>query len=292
MPGQNIAYALEREIILEEKYQTSAETERYASTDVSFRDRFGLDIGWGYGYSYAEIHTQVYGPDPALKTYLNTLDMDFSTNMGIVRLRGRYMINPRLYAYLGAPMGFVEVKEEVWPKSLFEEEDIEAGIGDVSAGLQYFLFPETEKIPSTIVSFEVNSDTSEYYSLGDGLWGYTGGLRLTKTISDPYYLFGLGHYTHRVEDSGIDPGNITGYGGGIGLLLSEIGRIELGLRLIDFAETELNDVTLFEDDDNLTLFLSLYGEQGTSVHILLGNIDEEISSDRTTFGVEFSFPIF
>jgi len=292
--GHNAAFASERDIILEESYQTEGEKQRYRTGEeqISFSDRFHLNFGIGYGYSYAQTLTGIYGPDPALETYLEQLGMEFSENLGTFRITASYMINPRTFAYFGVPFGLVELHTEEGSTLFSEDYDYEFGVGDLYGGLGYLLLPETESIPSTIINLDINSDTTEYYSLGDGLWDITGGAKVSKSLAKSFYVFGVGNYTERLEKNDIEPGNIVGYGGGIGFLLTS-SRIEIGIKEAQIDETEFNNAILFPDGEDLALNFSIYSlfEGGGSFHFNWGNLDEGMDFERNTFGFEFSVPI-
>jgi len=292
--GQDVVIALEREIILEDTYQTQQEKERYQreEEEISFADRFRLDFSIGYGYSYAQILTGIYGPGPALQTYLNQLDMEFSENLLTSRLTASYMVNPRTFAYFGVPFGVVELQTEAGSTQLLPEQEYEFGVGDLFGGVGYLLLPETESVPSTIINLDINSDTTEHYSLGDGLWDVTGGARISKSLSKSFYTFGVASYTDRLEKNDIEPGNIVGYGGGIGFL-SEDMRVEIGLKAAQIDETEFNNATLFNDDEDLAFNFSVYSlfEGGFNFHFTMGNLDEGMDFERNTFGFELSVPI-
>lgn len=290
---QNSGFAYERELILEETYQTQEEKQRYQKKEkLNFEDRFGLDFSFGYGYSYAQVLTGIYGPDPTLETYLNQLDMEFSENVGSFRLTASYMVNPRTFTYFGVPFGVVEVQTKAGSELLLDDPEYEFGVGDLFGGVGYLLLPETKTVPSTIINLDINSDTSKYYSLGDGLWDITAGTRISKSLSESFYTFGVASYTERLEKNDIEPGNITGYGGGIGIL-SDIMRIELGVKTAQIDQTEFNNATLFKDDEDLALNFSVYSlfPGGVDFHFTVGNLDEGMDFERNTFGLEFSIPI-
>jgi len=292
--GQEIAIAFEREIILEESYQTEQEKQRYQrdKEQMSFEDRFHLDFGIGYGFSYTQTLTGIYGPDSRTQTYLNQLGMEFSENLGTFRLRASYMLDPRTFAYFGVPFAVVKLQTEQGSRFVVPENEYKFGVGDLYGGLGHVLLPETEAIPSTTIYLDINADNAKYYSLGDGLWGITGAGRISKSLDKSFYVFGTGNYTERQEKNDIEPGKIVGYGGGVGFHVGS-SRVEIGVTEAQIDETEFNNAILFPDNEDLTLNISVYSlfEGRGSFHFNWGNLDEGMDFERNTFGFEFSIPI-
>jgi len=280
------APAYEKEVVLGEEYQTQREKE-------ALTDRFRLDWGFTYGITTStesSIISGWYDLDPAFAFYLEQLDMEYSRNFLSMRLTGIYLITPRLDISATVPFGLVEPRREregIFPNF---DEDYEFAVGDISGGMNYYLLPETEGIPGVVVGLDVSSGTSKFTSLGNGVWDITGGLRVQKHLAEPFYVFGLGDYTYTMEKNDVNPGDITGYGGGIGFVFGGQNILEIGLKWYDIGEAEFRDVPLLPENDNLLLTISLRTNAG-SVNAFFAGFDEGIDSDRTTFGIEYVIPI-
>ncbi len=285
MPNVGLPY--EREIVLSEEYQTEREK-------VVLKDRFRLDLGFGYGLSYAQILTGLYGLDPHIEAYLESLGLEYSETYGVFRVAGIYALSPRTGVYLGVPFSAVELKHEKGVARLFEESDVEFGVGDVYGGAYYHLLLEGKRTPSVIASLDMNSDMAKYSSLGDGTWDFTGGIYARKYVSDSFYVFGMADYTARLEKHDTDPGDVFGYGGGIGFLLGG-SFLEVGLRAASIGETKIGEATWFDSDEDLALTFALKSPpfvRGGDARIIIANLDEGFDIKRNTFGFEYSFPIF
>jgi hypothetical protein len=284
----NIGLSYEREIILSEEYQTKKEKE-------VLKDRFRLDLGIGYGFSYSStaIITGLYELDPVYEAYLDRLGIEFSKNFITMRLTAAYAISPRFGIYANVPFGIVEpMKEKEGLARLSEEQDYEFGIGDISGGIYYHLVPETERIPNVIVSFDLNSNIAEYTSLGNGVWDLTGGLQLRKFLSKSFFLFGLGDYTYTMEEKDVNPGDVIGYGGGIGFLSWGDSITEIGLKAYSIGEGEVGGVKWLDKNEDLVFNLTFKSLlKGGSSTFFIAGLAEGLDFERNTFGFEFSIPI-
>lgn len=294
---QNVGFPYEREIILSEEYQTEKEKERLKGVTkpeeekIIFKDRFRLDISGGYGFSYASagIISGLYGLDSKYKTYLDRLDMEFSENLVQLRLTATYLLSPKIGIYLGLPAGVVKERD----KGRFDDSNnISGGVGDVYGGIFYNVLSETKYRPNVTINFDANSNTAKFSSLGDGLWDYTLGIQPRKFVAKSLYLFGVADYTFRMKESNIDPGGIIGYGGGVGILWGQ-SIIEPGLKAYSIGETKLDSKTLFDDDKDLIFNIALKSlfNRG-SLNFTVGNLDEGLDFRTTTWGFEYSFPVF
>jgi len=284
----NIVLSFEREVVLSEEYQTEREKE-------VLQDRFRLDLGWTYGITTStetSIISGWYDLSPAFAYYLDRLDMEYSRNFVSMRTTARYLISSRLGISATVPFGFVEPKREregIFPNY---DEEYEFTLGDISGGINYCLLPETEQIPNVTVNLGLDSDTSKYTSLGNGVWDVTGGLQARKLLSQSFYIFGLSDYTYTMEKNDVDPGDITGYGGGIGFILGQnINNIlEIWLKKYDIGESEIGGIKWLPENDSLVLNLSFRTNVG-GVNMFMAGFDEGISHDRTMFGIEYVLPI-
>ncbi len=280
------ASAFEREVVLGKEYQTKREAQ-------VLEDRFRLDLGWTYGITTStesSIITGWYDLDPAFAFYLDRLGLEFSRNFLSMRTTATYLISPRLGISATVPFGLVEPKREregIFPNY---DEEYEFDVGDISGGINYCLLPETERIPNVVVGFDLSSDTSKFTSLGNGVWDVTGGLRVQKLLSKSFFAFGLSDYTYTMEKNDIDPGDVVGYGGGIGFVLAEDNILEIGLKQYEIGEAEFRDVPLLPENDSLLLTISWRTNAG-SVNAFLAGFEGGMDHDTTTFGVEYVLPI-
>lgn len=285
-----VVYAYEKEIVLGEVYQTEKEKERYK---VSFRDRFALDLNFGIGGYYGGAsNLQILGIDPDVNTYVKNLGMDYSETVGAIRLTATFFITPQFAVYIGAPFGVVTVdKEQEGLAQFFEEDDLKVGVGDIYGGLALTLLSGTEAKPNIAIFFNADADTSKFYSLGDGLWDFTVGGQINQLLSRSFYVFGTGDYTYRLKKKDIDPGNIVGYGGGFGFLLSGKSRIEAGLRAHRYYETKFDSRTLFKEADDLAFNLKFASKLG-SMNFIIGNLNEGFEFGKNTVVLEYTIPLY
>lgn len=201
-----LGYSYEREVVLGEEYQTPKEKERYKfkTEEVTFKDRFKLDLNFGIGGYYgSSSNVQLYGIDPKIDAYVKRLDMHYSENIGAARLTATYFITQKLAIYLGVPFGVVNEDKGQGYFDQFNDINLNFGVGDISGGISYTLLSGTESKPNIAIAVDVDSNTSKYYSLGDGLWDYTIGSQVNQLLSKSFYIFGLGSYTFRAKKSGI-----------------------------------------------------------------------------------------
>lgn len=280
----NIGLAYEREIVFGEEYQSKKEKEQVEK-------RFGLDLSFGYGYSYIQFLTGIYGIDSKEKIYYNRLGLDYSNSSTTFRVTGSVLATPRLGFYAGSPFGLVSVKQDRVGR-LGETQNLEFGVGDIYTGGYYQLVTETKTIPSVVVNFDVNSNTAKYSSLGDGVWDFTPAVQARKMLTNSFYVFGLEDYTYRKKENGVDPGDIIGYGGGVGVFFGR-NAVELGLKAANIEKTKLDGATWFDKGEDLALnFRWGFLDTGGSVNVNIGNLDEGFDIKTNTFGIEITFPIF
>ncbi|MHC4110032.1 MAG: hypothetical protein ACYSUY_03095 [Planctomycetota bacterium] len=275
----------EREVVLSEEYQTRREKE-------VIEDRFRLDLGWTYGMTTStesSIITGWYDLDPAFAYYLDRLGLEYSSNFLSMRATATYLISSRLGISTTVPFGVVEPKRErdgIFPNY---DSEYEFGIGDISGGINYCLVPETERIPNVVVGLDLNSNTSKYTSLGNGVWDIAGGLQVRKLLSESFYVLGLSDYTYTMEEKGVNPGDVIGYGGGIGFLLGKGNIAEVRLKKYDIGESEIGGRKWLPENDSLLLTLSLRTNVG-SMNVFLAGFEEGFHHERTLFGIEYVFP--
>jgi hypothetical protein len=298
--SSDIGLAYEREVVLPEQYQTESEKEAVAN-----RFRVEVGLGWTIIHSLNSYQAQAMGISdfdqltPRGKTYLDRLDLEYSQNIITAAVSATYFVNPRTAVFLAVPGGFVWASHDKtvsWGNrggtATVSESDWAVGIGDVTAGIGYDLILETSKTPAVSVHFVADSDVARYFSLGDGVWDFTPGVRVSKFFTDSAYLFGTGDYTYKLEKNGADPGDAIGYGGGIGYLTQDKqSRGEIGLTMYSFGESTIDGQTAFEKGNNLVLRLgvqSLY--KGGSIYWVIGGLNHGLGN--VDLSLEASFPIF
>lgn len=292
----NVGLAYEREIILSDEYQTEKEKERFKDITEpqeeksGFKERFKLDISGGYGFSYATVVSGLYGLSDEYKTYLDRLDMKFAEHTVSLRLTATYILSPQIGIYLGTPAGVVLERDKGRGRS--DDTNFSGGVGDVYGGIFYNVLSETKYRPNITIDFDVNSNTAKFSSMGDGLWDFTLGIQPRKFVAKSLYLFGAADYTFRLEENNINPGGIVGYGGGVGILWGK-SIIEPGLKAYHIGETKLDSKTLFKDDEDLIFNIAWKSvfDRG-SLNFTIGNLDEGLDFRTTTWGFEYSIPIF
>jgi hypothetical protein len=191
--------AYEKEVGLDEPYQTNREIEKLA-------DRFKLDFTFGYGYySNPALTTGIYKTDPKIDIYRDKLGLKFSENTGTFRLAATVAITKWLGIYLVVPTGIVKFNEKTGAEQSPEEDKYKFEVGDIFGGVYLHILPETKYLPNLVINIDANSDTAKYSSLGDGVWDFTGGVQMRKLLSSYFYLFALGDYTYKMEKNNVQP---------------------------------------------------------------------------------------
>jgi hypothetical protein len=280
--------AYEKEVVWDEPYQTNKEIEKLA-------DRFKLDFTFGYGYySYPALITGIYGTDPKVDFYLDKLGLKFSENTGTFRLAATATIAKGLGIYLVVPTGIVKFHEKTGMEQLPEEDKFKFEVGDIFGGIYLHILPETKYLPNLVINIDANSDTAKYSSLGDGVWDFTGGIQARKLLSSYFYLFALGDYTYKMEKNNVQPGNVVGYGGGLGFIFGGGNNIiEASLKGAEIAESKINDKPYFDKNRDLIFNLSLKSLiKRASFSITIGNLNHGLDIKGINSGFEASFPIF
>jgi len=280
--------AYEREVVWDEPYQTNKEIEKLA-------DRFKLDFTFGYGYySYPALITGIYGRDPKIDFYLEKLGLKFSENTGTFRLAATVAITKSLGIYLVVPTGIVKFNEKTGTEQLPEEDKFKFEVGDIFGGVYLHILRESKYLPSLVINIDANSDTAKYSSLGDGVWDITGGVQARKLLSSYFYLFALGDYTHKMEKNNVQPGNVIGYGGGLGFIFGGGNNvIEASLKGAEIGESKINDQPFLDKNRDLIFNLSLKSLiKHASFSITIGNLNHGLDIKGINSGFEVSFPLF
>jgi len=281
-----ICLAYEREIIFSEEHKKE-ETGK-----ITLKDRFKLDFSIGYGFSYAQFLTGLYGLDSKYETYLDKLGMKYSESYTNLRLTATYIIHPKFGIYVGTPFGLVHTKAKYSGRQSTSTGNA-FGVGDVYGGAYYQLLSQTDILPDIIVDLDANSDITKYSSLGDGVWDYTGGIQARKLLWKPFYVFLTTDYTYREKKNSVDPGDIFGYGGGAGLMF-ERSMLEASLKAARIGTTKIGGDKWFDATDDLAFNLTYrtLAPKPISVSFTMGDLDEGFHWEKNYFGIEFTMAVF
>lgn len=172
-------------------------------------------------------------------TVLNTLNRELSVPLG---LRVGLADHWQGYANLPLVYGYQQFSFDGEARS-FQH----AGIGDVSAGLNYQLLREGDGWPDLIASagFSAPTGRSPYVddgvgvALGSGHWKSNIGLQFIKT-EDPVAIFGGLNYTYQFERNGlgrrVKPGDAIGYNLGLSFAIND--RVSVSGEFIGSAQGE------------------------------------------------------
>jgi len=303
--------ASEWEIVLSEEYQTKSESRL-------LEDRFRLDLSVSYGFSPGQelVLQGFYTLGANYTTYLKRLGLEFSAGYVGIRITASYVIRPKMGIYVAIPFGLVEVESESNKtkgnslsetvlikqrnhilkrrnirRDMWKETKAEFGIGDIYGGFYYRILDESKRQPSLTCYFDINSPLADYTSLGDGLWGFTWGMDLRKFVVRRLYFYGVFDYTYRLNKNNLNPGDIIGYGGGMGFLVKRTFGLEIGLKRFNIGEAKLGDYVLVEDTDDLVLRLTGNFKRWSFSFIVAG-LDEGWHWENNYFGGELTFHAF
>jgi hypothetical protein len=287
-----LALAYEREVALGEE---AAEKMEAKKEGFKFWDRFRLElgVGWGQDYNQTAIVAGYYQLTPSYANYLSRLGLEYSKSEISLSVSAAFALHPRFGVYVGAPFAMVQKQKDnpTDPFSVFEEEKYDFGVGDIYGGVYGQLLTEGTWWPSITLSVDANSDLAKFSSLGDGVWDFTPGLRLQKTIYKPVYLFGLGDYTYKLKKSGVKPGDVIGYGGGLGWDFGQGTTFEVGLKGYTIDESKIDGVLALESTHDLVLTVGIRSFKGLSFIFNMGNLDKKIDwkSNYTGFMISYAF---
>lgn len=279
--GMQMVFAYEREIPLPDSRDGK-------QADVMEPvDRFAMYLTTGIGNSYQQTPSFFYTVDSDYEALLGRLGQQYSENMGMVRLTTSYAVNARTGIYVGLPLGYINVPE---PSGFFAEENYSVETGDIYVGTYYELPRKTEKSPFVTLNFDLNLGGSKVSSLGDGVTDYTLGAYVRKMVTRSSYLTVMGDHTIRAEKNGVDLGDATRLGVGFGL----VGWGELLLQWVRSDEITIDGSQFYGSDKDLVLSYTGdvgygFGGKGGSFAFTIGGLDEELSFETTTVGVEYTF---
>lgn len=258
------------------------------SDGVGFGDRFDMYFDVGVGNYYGNIaFYRLFGLNNDIKKYVDRLGLKYSENIMTFNIATSYVLTNNVILFLGIPFGWIDVLKdknytisEVFDSLEFDLEDSQVAIGDVYGGLMLNIYGH----PEISFTFGVKSNTSEYFSLGDGLWGYSFSAKIKQLLSKSYYIYGDGQYMFRSKENGISPGDISKYGGGFGFTDGQSGGAEIGLKVSNFRQTKIDDIILFDDADDLSFNLDIHWGDGWRLSWVLGNL-EDFEFDDSYFSV-------
>jgi len=120
------------------------------------------------------------------------------------------------------------------------------------------------------------------------------GVQARKLLSSYFYLFALGDYTHKLEKNNVQPGDVIGYGGGLGFIFCGGNNvIEASLKGAEIGESKINDQPFLDKNRDLIFNLSLKSLiKHASFSITIGNLNHGLDIKGINSGFEVSFPLF
>lgn len=243
----------------EEQSLPVAIKDRPGAEEQTFKPTFFLDVGVGYGASYAATAGFSYvvpENNRNLEIYLERLGLGLSENGVTLRLTGTYSLSKRLSIYSVVPYGMVSEKADTPLPGLVE---VEVAPGDIGFGLNYSLLTATERRPSVVLNLDYSTNTSKHTSLGNGVNDLIGGVSLSKYVSDRVFITGRADYAARGEKNGVDVGDDMGVGLGLGLLYgSNRAKIHFQLKYTATGDSTLGQTTLLPAHEDLSLTMSSY----------------------------------
>ncbi len=189
----------------------------YREQNALFNKTFTLETGVSYSHSDRRQLT-LEGFLALDAIFLGNIKLDrIKSDIAQIDVTGRYGVTDRLQFDFNAPFLYrsstFESSGVGGSASTLGERDVtNAGIGDVSAGAYYRLFPETPTRPDIVLNVRVKAPTGKdpygikFTKVGDvsapndlptgnGLWSLSTGLTFVKTI-DPAILFANVGYSH------------------------------------------------------------------------------------------------
>jgi len=283
LPG---AWAYERIITLEETQHEEVD---------SVWDRFGGSVGFGYGLSLdIEYDLPQYTYGPTLQEYLDRLGLEFESDPWFLRLSARFRLTSQLTIWTTIPYAVTFADNAKGPAD--DAVRLNSGLGDISAGLYYGAVRESKSYPGITFYCSTDSDTAKYYSFGDGLWAYTGGLVMRKSLSSSFYAVGSGSYTVSQAKNGVSHSDscVYGIGLGIGSPIDKLGWQEIKLFSSSPGEVRMDDDILLEYGETLSLSISTSSVQNrddkgelfsrprvTTLSITLRDLGEDVGDDNT-----------
>lgn len=153
-----------------------------------------------------------------------------------------------LSIFAGLPLGIVyqvKANDEDDPpivQASDTDEDIEAGIGDVSVGASYRLVSDGEYWPSVGVGLQVNIPTAFPSSvqgyLGNRLYSLTPFVTLSKSLTERLQLIGNVNYTEFLDEDDIEIESVISVEGGLGIGLSDRWFLNLSAGVADGGKIE------------------------------------------------------
>lgn len=149
-------------------------------------------------------------------------------------------------AFLQLPLKHVEFEHEHADLRFHETQSL-TGIGDVSVGMKYLLFPEDADRPDIILALTIvaptGKDTYEVNqheaALGSGHWMFSPGVSFVKSY-DPVVVFGGIEYAHFLSREAlgdtVQPGERFGYDFGVAFAVNS--NITLSQQFLGAFQTE------------------------------------------------------
>jgi len=266
-----VAYAAETDDV------TPKVTESTSFLDIPFSERITVHASLGYGFSLPstslEAQVLLKPSDSVYADYLEAVDIKYSQNTATISIASAIHFTENFSALLSLPYGIVDQPASETLPGLV---DYSSGMGDYTIGMGYRILKESESVPEISIIYSMNSDTSDYTSLGDGLKGQTLSLSAKKYFNDNIYGFGQLGLTQRQKKGVVEPGDIQSAQLGFGMLMSSGQmKVDMSLRYVDVAETTIVGSGSLGNQDNLSLLMGIRSaSEKLSVEMYLSGLDE------------------
>ncbi len=271
-------------------WNTRLETEQQDNAP-SQRFQLELTLGTGLSYNSQAILSGLYPVDPLYRSYLDTLDLHFSDNLFSLGFLATVNFTRQLGLYFNLPYAVVQIQDDTGiDATLFEDDDIQSGAGDLTTGLYYRLLTGTPSRPEITLGYEQNDDKSEYTSIGNGLEDTLYYLRLRQIFGSNYFVSAYFQNQQSDDVGAITPGDVDTTGLGLGWQ-SGGNSISFSLIHIDAGRTLQNNLTVIEPNDSLAISISAVNDKGTNITLTVSNIDDGLDIEKNTVGIQFSRPI-
>jgi len=230
----------------------------WATDFVRTRDRFQFTIGIGYGVTTdLDSALPLYSYSSAFDDYLDRLDLEYASDPIFFRCSASALFGRDLGIWLAVPYAIASGDDDSGPARTAPT--LKAGLGDVSVGAFFHLLYGKRRLPSLMMWASANSDTSKYYSFGDGLWNNSLGFRSRQVLGPVFYLLGTGTYTMLDAKNGVEHDDNYSYGAGVGLRDPGGGPAWLEFELVyaHSGDIAVDSEVFAESEDELALTISI-----------------------------------
>jgi hypothetical protein len=180
------------------------------------------------------------------------------------------------------------------------------GLGDIEAGLFAHVVRETRRLPDVVMNVRVKTRTGQDpygldpddLALGNGHWGFSGGLTFVKTLDPAVVFAGASYYWNIDRNIGgigkVDPGDTWEYNLGLALSLNERLALSFAVQQRITERLRLAGTKLDRTDVNaatLQLGASYRLGKSTSLNVSVGiGMTEDAPDLGIQFGVLYQLP--